>query len=129
MGRREIEIYGQRSLVRFFGAPWTLLVRVPLLINFMLLFSLLSPLGTSRKLYKAERAAGIAASITLTLQVWVIGTTLFATAVFVWARIKRSDPVTGKRWKPAKFDWGLLVFWWILIVLLCLFAFMMGMGG
>jgi hypothetical protein len=75
-----MEIYGQRSLVRFFGAPWTLLVRVPLLINFVLLLALLSPLGSSRKLYKAERAAGIAASITLTLQVWVIGTTLFATA-------------------------------------------------
>lgn len=108
---------------------WTLMVRVPLLINFVILLALISPLGTSRKLYKAEREAGIAAPITLALQVWVVESTLFATTVFVWGRLKKSDTISGNRWKPTKLDGGLLLVWWILIVLSCLFAFMMGMGG
>jgi hypothetical protein len=103
-------------------------VRVIVIINFVLMLALIGP-GSSHKLDLALRRAGLANLITLSLQVWVVGSTILATALFVRALVKGPDTFAGKPQRPAPLDLVLLLAWWIVMILLCLFAFMMGMGG
>jgi hypothetical protein len=104
------------------------LIRVPLTINFILLLALIGP-GSSHKLDLALRRAGLANAITLALQAWFVGSTVFATAFFIRRLVKKSDAVPGEPPRSATFDSVLLLVWWIAVILACLYAFMMGMGG
>lgn len=97
------------------------LIRILIVSDFALFALLISPLGTSRALYKAMRTSGWAGPITTAEQVWVVGTTLLATVLFFWRKFK-SDKVT-------RVDGVLLLAWWIVLTLACMYAFMMGMGG
>jgi hypothetical protein len=105
------------------------LTRITLIINFFLLLALIGPLGRSRSLYIAERRAGIAAPITLALQVWFVGSTLFVSGLFLWRLLRRSDTAVHKRLRPTMLDWTLFLAWWIVLIAACLFAFVTGMGG
>ena len=105
-----------------------MLFRVPIIINFVLLVLLIGP-GNSRKLYQALGGAGLANLIILAIQLWVVGATLFATALFVWRQFKKSNPETKQPAKGTKQDGVLLLTWWIVLILACLYAFNMGMGG
>ena len=90
---------------------------------------LISPVGRNRNLYKAMRGTGFAALITTALQVWVVGATLFVTALFLWRKTRKSDAVMGQQPRKAPPDGVLLLTWWIVLGLACLYAFMMGLGG
>jgi hypothetical protein len=103
--------------------------RVLIIINYLLFFLLISPVGRNREFYKGIRAAGLAPLVTTTLPLWVIGTTLFVTALFLWRMVKRSNAVAGRVPRNATLDGVLLLVWWIVLILACLYAFMMGMGG
>jgi hypothetical protein len=105
------------------------LIRVPIIINFVLFLMLISPVGRNRNFYKAMRGTGLAAFITTALQVWVVGATLFVTSLFLWRKIRKSDAVMGQPPRKAPLDAVLLLAWWIVLVLACLYAFMMGLGG
>jgi cytochrome b subunit of formate dehydrogenase len=98
------------------------LIRIPLIINFVLLVALLGP-GSSRELYNAGKRAGVTTPIMLTLQVWVLGSTLFVTGLIAWRLLSRQ----GLR--LAKLDWALFAAWWAVLIAACLFAFSIGMGG
>jgi len=98
------------------------------MINFVLFLLLISPAGRNRELYKSMREAGFSAVIATALQLWVVGTTLFATAFF-FRRMKKLDGVAGQALKNPPLDGVLLLAWWIVLVVACLYAFMMGMGG
>lgn len=105
------------------------LVRVLIAMNFVLFLLLIGPAGRNRELYKAIREAGFAPLITTALPLWVAGTTLFVTALFFWRVIKKSDGVRGQTSKNGTLDGVLLLVWWIVLIVACLYAFMMGMGG
>jgi hypothetical protein len=98
------------------------LVQILMIINFGLFALLISPLGRSRALYKAGRESGLALPIITALQVWIVGATLFATALFFWRKARRSGAGT-------RLDGTLLIAWWLVLVFACLYAFNMGMGG
>lgn len=99
--------------------------RAIILVNFILMLALAGP-GSSHQVDLVLRRAGVANLITLALQVWFIGSTLVVTLFFAW-RLRRSDGGAGRR--PAKLDWVLLAAWWCVVILLSMYAFMMGMGG
>jgi hypothetical protein len=105
-----------------------MLVRVPIIINFVLLLLLIGP-GSSHRLYLASKRAGVANLIGPAIQIWVVVATLFATAIFIWMRFKKSDEEPQQSAKGATFDGVLLLGWWIVLIFLCLYAFSLGMGG
>jgi hypothetical protein len=86
------------------------------LFNFALLGALLLP-----------RLPRFNASVILALQLWALGSTLFATVFFVWRRTKE----TRLRYNgnPMTFDGMFLAAWWTVLVLLILTAFGMGLAG
>jgi hypothetical protein len=104
------------------------LIRFPIIINFVLLVALIGP-GSNRAFYFASKKAGVAASITLALQIWFVASSLFATTLFVWSLLRKSDVTEAKTLRPKRLDWILVLTWWATVVILCLYAFMMGMGG
>jgi hypothetical protein len=65
----------------------------------------------------------------MSFQVWFVGSTILATALFARSLTKKSDVGLEKLARPTTFDWVLLLMWWTVLVFLCLYAFMMGLGG
>ncbi len=103
------------------------LIRILIAINFALFVLLISPVGSSRHLYETIRAAGFAALVTTAVPLWVGGTTVVATALFFWQEIKKRTEVQPPR--QVTLNGVLLLAWWIVFILDCLYAFMMGHGG
>ena len=58
------------------------LIRIPLIINFVLLLALLGP-GSSHELYTAGKRAGITTPIILALQICLVASTLFVTVLVI----------------------------------------------
>jgi hypothetical protein len=58
------------------------LLRVLIAINFVILLVLISPVGTSREFYKAIRNSASANAVFRSIQVWVVASTIIATALF-----------------------------------------------
>ena len=98
------------------------LIRILMIVNFGLFALLIGPLGRSRALYKAGKESGLAVPIITAFQVWIVGATLFATALFLWRKAKKSE--AGSR-----LDGTLLLAWCVVLVFACLYAFNIGMGG
>lgn len=104
------------------------IVRILITINFVLLLLLISPIGRSRDLYRHMRGAGFGFLATTGLPLWFALTTLIATALHFWRKVKQEDGV--KQPLPKRtLDGVLLLAWWIALLVTCLYAFMMGMGG
>ena len=102
------------------------LIRMFLIGNFILLFALIGP-GNNRQLYLAEKRLGIAHIITYTLQFWFIASTVLVSVIFIRSLLSKSEISRPQR--LTKLDWALFVSWLFVLTILCLFAFMMGMGG
>jgi hypothetical protein len=92
------------------------------------MLALIGP-GSSHKLDLALRRAGLANLVTLSLQIWVVGSTILATVFFVLSLVKRPETAAGRWPGPNTLDWVLFVAWWVVLIFLCMYAFMMGMGG
>jgi hypothetical protein len=61
------------------------------------------------------------------MQVWIVASTIIATALFirmVWKNHRATVPITSVR-----FEGILLLTWWFLLVGLCAYGFMLGMAG
>jgi hypothetical protein len=101
-------------------------VRTILIANLVLLAALIGP-GSSHKLYLAERRLRVAYVIDYSLQFWFVASTVFATVLFVRMVVSKSDISETQR--PTTLDWVLFLTWFCMVAIVCLFAFMMGMGG
>ena len=104
----------------------TRLIRSILILNFILLLLLLGP-GSSHELDLKLRRLGVENTIVWSIQFCFVAGTILATALFILAytsKLKLQAVAT-----PTRLDWILLLAWWFVILVLCLFAFMMGMGG
>lgn len=119
---------GPRLTTRVAGSSRAL--RLILLINFLLVAAWLGPLGSER-LYRALRSAGLAGTEVLLEQVWVVASTLTATALFIREIIGRSRrKASGERAsKSLAIDGVLLFVWWATLLGICGYAFMLGMAG
>ena len=61
------------------------------------------------------------------LQVWIVTSTIIATALFtfvVWKSRRATAPIRALR-----FEAILLLIWWIIVLGACAYGFMLGMGG
>jgi len=103
-------------------------IRIILVVNFVLILALIGP-GSGHKLDLALRRAGLARIISSSLQIWFVGSTILSTALFAVALVKKSDVDLHRFSRPTKLDWVLLLTWWAALILISLFAFMMGFGG
>lgn len=102
------------------------LARTLLVVNFILLAALIGP-GRSHKLYSEGRKLGVAHVIVHSLQFWFVASTTLVVALVVRILISKSEMWRAQR--PTKLDWALFLGWIFVVTILCLFAFMMGMGG
>ena len=114
-----------RATLRSDGKVRTL-ARTLLITNFVVLIALVGP-GSSRELYLAEKRLGIASVITYSVQAWFIISTIVAAVIFVLMIASKSEVWRAQR--PTKLDWALFLCWMFLVTVVCLFAFMVGMGG
>jgi hypothetical protein len=105
-------------------------LRLILLINFLLVAAWLGPLGSER-LYRALRSAGLAGTEVLLEQIWIIASTLVATALFIRELIGRSRRRAGgeRASRSLAIDGVLLFAWWATLIGICGYAFMLGMAG
>jgi len=62
-----------------------------------------------------------------TLQVWLVASTITATALFgqVGWKNRRATPPT----QSLKFEGIMLLSWWIVVIGACVYGFVLGMGG
>ena len=61
------------------------------------------------------------------MQVWIVVSTILATALYglvTWRNRRAASPIRSTR-----FDGILLLAWWIVLLGVCAFGFMLGMGG
>ena len=103
------------------------LVRIPIIINFVILLLLISPVGTSHEFYKANRESDWLQAVLTSIQVWVVTSTIIATLLFAFMLWKTYR--AGLLVRSVRFEGILLLAWWLTILAACAFAFMMGMGG
>jgi|HubBroStandDraft_6_1064221.scaffolds.fasta_scaffold633829_2 hypothetical protein len=102
------------------------LARTLLVTNFVMLVVLAGP-GSSRKLYLAQEKLGIAHAVTYAFQFWFVVSTVVATTLFILTLVSKSQRALARR--PTKLDWMLFLSWTFLVIVVCLFAFMVGHGG
>lgn len=104
------------------------LIRIALIVNFFVLLALIGP-GMSHELDLALRRAGVEDLIGRSLQVWIVGSTMFTTALFASILRKKKRTPPGALAPKLKFEGALLLAWWIALVGLLAYGFMLGMGG
>ena len=108
-------------------------IRSIVLINFLLLAALIWPLNSQdeARVLDALRARGIGHLIFGALQFWVVGSTLLATALFVRNLVKREggNETSIHQSKVLVIDGAFLFAWWIILLICCAYAFMLGMAA
>ena len=115
------------------GLTWSvrktaILVRVLLIANFAVMLALIGP-GRSHELDLVLRREGLEDLIGRSIQVWIVGSTVIATTLFLilaWKRTKMEPSDTLPR---IRFEGTLLVAWWVALLGVLAYGFMLGMGG
>ena len=90
------------------------------------MLALIGP-GSSHTVDLAVRRMGLEKIIAWSLQFWFVISTIFVTVLVGKMLISRSEPIL--RQKLTKLDWALFLSWWFVVVILSLFALIMGMAG
>jgi hypothetical protein len=103
------------------------LLKILIAINFVILLVLISPVGTSHEFYKAHRESALLEAVLRPVQVWVVTSTIIATALFAFMLRKTHRAALPVR--SVQFDGILLFAWWLTLLALGAYAYMMGMGG
>jgi hypothetical protein len=112
---------------------WTIrrgpkLIRIVLIANFFVLLALMGP-GMSHELDLALRRARVENLIGRSLQVWIVGSTMFTTALFASILWKKKGTSPDALAPNLKFEGALLLAWWLALVGILAYGFMLGMGG
>ena len=77
--------------------------------------------------FLAMRSLHLEDAVGRSMQVWIVVSTILATALYglvVWKNRRAAAPIRSTR-----FDGILLLAWWIVLLGVCAFGFMLGMGG
>jgi predicted DNA-binding ArsR family transcriptional regulator len=98
-------------------------------VNF-LLFAAFFSLQNVAKENEALFRTMLTDTVVLSIQLWVVGSTLLATGLFVRGIFKKSTSTTvaGTR-KQLVSDGQLLFSWWMTLLAICFYAFMLGRSG
>lgn len=77
--------------------------------------------------FSALRSINMKDAVGRTLQVWLVASTIIATALFGlvgWKNRRATLPT-----RSLKFEGILLLSWWIIVIGACVYGFALGMGG
>jgi hypothetical protein len=122
-----------RSGKNFIVIDDSLLMRMITLINFLILGLIVWPLSakTEHRILDLLRRTGASDLLSGGLRLWVVGSTILATALLVRRIVKRFRGVLQPRdtQKDLAVDAVLLGFWWTVLLVMCAYAFMLGMAG
>jgi hypothetical protein len=99
-----------------------------LIVNFAVMAAIVGP-GRSHHLYLALRKSGWDDFIIPSLQIWIVGSTLAATALFVAVVRRRAKLDPSYTCPRLNFEATLLAAWWCTLFGLMAYAFMQGIGG
>ena len=82
------------------------------------------------RMFLAARAIHLEELVGRSLQIWTLGSTALATALFSWmVWQKRKAMSAGISSPELGFEGILLLAWWLVLLGLCAYAFALGMGG
>jgi hypothetical protein len=104
-------------------------IRVIVIANFVLMLILIGP-GSSHRLDLTLRRLGVENFVGRILQLWIIGSSLFVTALFVamvWKN-RRTEETDIPR-QRLRLEGMLVIAWWLVLVVVCAYGFILGMGG
>ena len=105
------------------------LIRIIVIGNFVLMLILIGP-GSGHRLDLTLRRLGVEDLLGRALQLWIIGSTLFVTALFVamvWKN-RRTEETDIPR-QRLRLEGMLVIAWWLVLVVVCAYGFILGMGG
>ena len=105
------------------------IVRAILCANFLLFALSVIPVTDTwvDRQFLALRSLGFEDVAGRFLQVWIVGSTILATALFgliVWKNRRGALAV-----RPIRFEGILLLLWWLVVLGSCLYGFVLGMAG
>jgi hypothetical protein len=105
-------------------------IRVIVLVNFLLVVAWFGPLN-SDKLYRGLRRTGLLDTEVLLEQLWVVGSTLSATALFACDLVRKARGTLAARrtTRALVIDALLLSAWWVTLLAICGYFYAVGMGG
>jgi len=116
------------------GGAWKngLTIKVIISINFLLLaVALMLDKAGGRSVDAALRASGMDNTVVWCVQVWMAGSTLLATGMFVWELVKklREGDLPRRTGTALAVDGVFLLAWWLTLGVLCVYGFMLGMAA
>src|SRR5882762_5957565 len=108
-------------------------IRMVVFVNFFIALLFVVPI-THRWVdgaFRALKKVGLEDPVGYSLQLWIVGSTLFATTLFIWNMIKKHARGASPGGLPESLapDGVLLLGWWLTLVAICAYAFTLGMAG
>lgn len=112
---------------------WTIrrgptLIKVIVILNFLILVAALGP-GRSHQFDLVLRRAAIEDLIGYSMMVWILGSTIFVSALFALMLWKKTRMPSGAVTVKLKLEGFLVLLWWVTILGFMAYGFMLGMGG
>lgn len=111
------------------GRKAATLIRTLVIANFLLMLILIGP-ASSHNLDLTLRSLGVQELIGRTLQLWLAGSTLLLTGLFiriVWKNRRIAEVDLPKQ--RFRIEGMLVIAWWVTILVIMAYGFMLGMGG
>lgn len=85
--------------------------------------------GRSRDVDLALRRAGIENFMGRLVQLWLVGSTVFASVLFAVLKWRRRTASLGTPLPQLHVEGALLAMWWFVLMGILAYGFMLGMGG
>lgn len=80
--------------------------------------------------FLALRSIHLEEPVGLSLQIWLVGSTLLVTALFGWVLLqKRRSTSAGLPSTSVRLEGVLVAVWWLVVLGACVYGFALGMGG
>jgi hypothetical protein len=80
--------------------------------------------------FVALRAIGLEALVGRSLELWLVGSTLFITALLGWLFWQEDKARAARRRSESlQFEGILVAMWWLIVLGACVYGFALGMGG
>jgi hypothetical protein len=81
-------------------------------------------------MFLAARAIHLEELVGRSLQIWILGSTALATALFSWMVWQKRKAMSARISSPElSFEGILLLAWWLALSGLCVYGYALGMGG
>jgi len=107
-------------------------IRVIVIVNLLIVLEvMLEDRLTGGASYRALKRAGLADVVGLATQVWVVGSTLLASGLFISDLLRKPTATTEPhcRRRGLAVNGAFLAAWWVILAAICAYAFALGHAG